>query len=34
MGEVQRLLHVQPGLPLTEDEDDSLPGCHDSLRGF
>ena len=34
MGEVQSRKHVQSGLPLTEDEDDSLPGCHDFLRGF
>lgn len=34
MGKVQRLLHVQPGLSLTEDEDDCLPSCHDFLRGF
>lgn len=34
MGEVQRFLYVQPGLLLTEDEDDSLPGGYDFLRGF
>ena len=34
MGEVQRVIYVQPGLSPAEDEDDRLPDCHDSLRMF
>jgi hypothetical protein len=34
MGEVQRVLYVQSGLPPTQSENDCLPGRHDSLRMF
>jgi hypothetical protein len=32
MGEVQRIVYVQPGLPPPKDKDDSLPNGHDPVR--
>lgn len=32
MGEVQRVIYVQSGLPPAQDEDDCLPDRHDPLR--
>lgn len=34
MGEVQRVVHVQPGLPLAKDEDDCLSSRHDFMHVF
>lgn len=34
MGEVQGILHVQPGLSSAKDEDDRISDRHDSLRDF
>jgi hypothetical protein len=34
MGEVQRVLYVQSGVPPAENEDGSLPNRHDSLCMF
>lgn len=34
MGQIQRLLHVQPGLPPPPHKDDSLPNRHDPLRNI